>query len=536
MAEYTLDALIVGAGFSGLHVLHKLRKVGLNVKIFEAGHGIGGTWFWNRYPGARTDCDHTVYQFTQDDIHKGFKFSERFAGQKQLLAYFHHVDNKLNLRRDIQFNTRVISADFSLSRSQWLVKSDDGKITWARHLVLCTGFAERVYTPAFEGLNDFKGELFHASRWPESGVAMTGKRVAVIGTGASGVQIIQEIAEDVSHLTVYQRTPNLALPMQQSTIQDQSKWKFPQEHEYPTTFAKVRETFFGLDMNNSKLNAMDATPEERRFLYEYLYKLGGFAFTLGNYQDVITNQEANNEAYKFWCEKTRARINDPVKQEILAPATPPHPIFAKRPSLEQRYYEVFNQSNVDIINIRQSPIVKITEGGIQTANEGEIDFDIIVLATGFDSVTGGILNIQIDNGNNETIQDKWKEGTWTNLGMTTAGFPNMFFLYGPQAPTAFSNGPTCIEVQGDWIAELIAYMVAEKKTSVVATKKAEDSWKKSVNYAWNATLFDAADSWYNGANIPGKPREPLNYIGGIPTYIAALEASSKNNYEGFLIA
>lgn len=535
MTETTLDALLVGAGFAGLHVLHKLRKEGLNAKIFEAGPGIGGTWYWNRYPGARTDSIHTVYQFTQDDIYKGFKFSERFAGQKQLLAYFRHVDEKLNLSRDIQFNTRVISAEFSTSRSQWHVKSDDGKFTWARHLVLCTGFAEREYTPPFDGLDNFNGKLFHASRWPESVVEMKGKRVAVIGTGATGVQIIQEIAGDVSYLAVYQRTPNLALPMQQSTIQDQSKWKFPQEDEYPTLFSKVRETFFGLDMCSAKQNAMDATPEERRILYEDLYKLGGFAFILGNYQDVITNQEANNEAYSFWCEKTRVRINDPVKQEILAPKTPPHPIFAKRPSLEQNYYDVFNQSNVDIINVRQSPIVKITKAGIQTVNEGEIDFDIIIFATGFDSVTGGILNIHINNGANETIQDKWKPGTWTNLGMTTAGFPNMYFLYGPQAPTAFSNGPTCIEVQGDWIAELIAYMRAENKTSVVATKAAEDSWKKSVNDAWNATLFPAADGWYNGANIPGKPVEPLNYIGGIPAYIAALDASSKNNYEGFVL-
>lgn len=535
MTENTLDALIVGAGFAGLHVLHNLRKNGLSATIFEAGSGIGGTWFWNRYPGARTDSIHTVYQFTQDDIHKGFKFSERFAGQRQLLDYFRHVDSKLNLSKNIQFNTRVISAEFSASRSQWLVKSDDGKLTWARHLILCTGFAERKYTPPFEGLAEFKGKMFHASRWPESDVALKGKRVAVIGTGATGVQIIQEIAEDVSHLTVYQRTPNLALPMQQSTVHDQSKWKFPQEDEYPEIFAKVRETFFGLDMNSVPLNAMDVTPEERRLLYEDLYNIGGFAFILGNYQDAITDQESNNESYAFWCEKTRARINDPVKQEILAPKTPPHPIFAKRPSLEQTYYDVFNQSNIDIINVRSSPIVKITEIGIQTVNEGEIEFDVIVFATGFDSVTGGILNIHITNSDSETIQDKWKDGAWTNLGMTTAGFPNMYFLYGPQAPTAFSNGPTCIEVQGDWIVELIVHMKAANKTCVVATKDAENSWKQSVNDAWNATLFPAADGWYNGANIPGKPIEPLNYIGGIPAYIAALEASSKSNYEGFVL-
>lgn len=536
--EYTLDALIVGAGFSGLHVLNKLRKEGFNAKIYETGSGIGGTWFWNRYPGARTDSSNVFYQLMQDDIWQGFEWQERFADQKQLLAYFNHVDQKLCLSKDIQFKTRVISAEFNKSRGQWFIQSNNGHEihTWASHLVLCTGFAERRYTPPFKGLNNFEGELYHTSLWPENGVNLIGKRVAVVGTGASGVQVIQEIAADVAHLTVYQRTPNLALPMQQSNVNNQNRWKFPHHSEYESIFAGTRKSFFGMDRNFVELNTMDVAVDKRRQFFEDLFADGGFAFVIGNYQDVITNQDANDEAYKFWCERTRARINDPLKKEILAPTIPPHPIFAKRASLEQRYYEVYNQSNVDIINIRLSPIIEISNTGIQSQNEGLTKFDVIILATGFDSITGGILNIKIINGDGETLQDKWKEGTWTNLGLSTAGFPNMNFLYGPQAPTALSNGPTCIEIQGDWIVKLMVYMRDQNKTTVVATKEAENDWKRKLNDLWNSTLFCNTESWYNGANIPGKPVEPLNYAGGIPSYVDALETCAKNDYRGFILS
>ncbi|KAG4072442.1 hypothetical protein HA402_004374 [Bradysia odoriphaga] len=536
--EDTLDALIVGAGFSGLHVLYKLRKEGFKVKIHETGGGIGGTWFWNRYPGARTDSTNTFYQYMQDEIWQGFEWTERCPGQKQLMDYFQHVDKKLCLSKDILFRTKVISAEFNVSRGKWLVKSDNGNIihTWASHLVLCTGFAERRYTPPFKGLTDFKGEIYHTSLWPDREVNFKGKRVAVVGTGASGVQVVQEIAGDVEHLTVYQRTPNLALPMQQSTIDNQSKWKFPHHSKYQELFDGTRTSFFGLDRNFAKINTMDVPADERRQFYEYLFAEGGFAFILGNYQDVLTSEEANGEAYKFWCEKTRARIDDPSKKDILAPIVPPHPIFAKRCSLEQRYYEAYNRSNIEIIDIRKSPIIEFTSSGIRTDQEGLTEFDVIVLATGFDSVTGGILNINITNGNGETLQDKWKEGTWTNLGLSTADFPNMYFLYGPQAPTALSNGLTCIEIQGDWIVELMVYMRAHNKTTNVATKEAENDWKRKVNDFWNLTLFCRTASWYNGGNVPGKPIEPLNYAGGIPAYIAALTLCAENGYQGFVLS
>ncbi|KAJ6638612.1 Baeyer-Villiger monooxygenase, partial [Pseudolycoriella hygida] len=507
--EGTLDALIVGAGFAGLYVLYKLRNEGLNVKIFEGGSGIGGTWFRNRYPGARTDSANVFYQFMEDGIWQSFNWNEKFAGQKELLSYFNHVDQMLQLSKDIQFNTKVKSAEFHKS-------------------------CEIRYTPPFKGLTDFRGDVYHTSLWPESEVNFKGKRVAVIGTGASGVQVIQEIGPDVEHLTVYQRTPNLALPMRQTVLKSPATPS--QRSEYQELFALTRKSFFGMDRNFVKTNAMDVTADDRKQLFEELYATGGFAFAIGNYQDFLVNKDANDAAYAFWCEKTRARIDDPMKKDLLAPIIPPHPIFAKRASLEQRYYEVFNQKNVDIIDVRKSSIIEMTASGIRTEKEGVTEFDVIILATGFDSVTGGILNIQIVNGEGEKLTDKWKEGTWTNLGLCTADYPNMYFLYGPQAPTAFSNGPTCIEIQGDWIAKLIVYMKDQNKSIVVATKEAEIEWKCKVMNLWNATLFCETPSWYNGANIPGKRIEPLNYAGGIPAYVNDLKTCAENGYEGFNIS
>lgn len=533
-----VDVLIVGAGFAGLHMLQKLRKLNFKVKVYEAGSDIGGVWHWNCYPGARVDSDFPFYQFTQDDIYKDFEWTERFPGQAELTRYFKHVDNKLNLSKDIKFNTRVTSAEFDGRTNQWIVKinNNDAIVANAKFLMLCTGSFDRNYTPPFKGVDKFRGKTVHTSHWPRDGVDVTGKRVSVIGTGSSGVQVIQEIAPQVGHLTVYQRTPNLALPMQQSFRMDQTKWKFPAVESIPETFKKTRHTFSGMDFDNIQQNAVDVTAKEREMVFEDLFKNGGFAFWVGTFKDILYNQESNDAAYQFWCKKTRARINDPVKQEILAPTVPPHPFGTKRPSLEQRYYEVFNQENVDIINVRKSPIIEITEQGIKTENEGVVNADVIVFATGFDALTGGILNIRMKNDRNQTIQDKWKNRVLTHFGIAVAGFPNMFFTYGPQAPTAFANGPVCVEVQGDWIIDLLVRMRNEGKTKVEATEQAELEWKQRVNDEWNNSLFPLANSWYQGVNIPGKPQEALSYSGGMIEYRSVLDECAKNGYEGFVIS
>lgn len=535
-AENSVDVLIVGAGFSGLHLLQKLRKLDFRAKIYESGSGLGGTWHWNRYLGARVDSDCTFYQYSQDDIWKGFDWTERFPAQPELERYFKHVDDKLNLSKDILFNTTVTSAEFCHSRDQWLVKTDvDGITTWANVFILCTGAADYKYTPSFPGLHKYKGITCHTKAWPKS-LNVADKRVAVIGTGASGIQVIQEVASDVRHLTVFQRTPNMALPMQQSSIEDQRNWKFPPYEKRQEILTNSRTTFSGLDMDYKQLNGADATPEERRAVFKDLFTRGGFHFVAANYQDILLNRETNTAAYEFWCEATRARINDPIRKDILAPLIPPHPFGAKRNSLEQNYYEVFNQDNVDIIDVRKYPIIEITEEGIKTADGNETNVDIIIFATGFDALTGAILNIEIKTDDNKSLQDKWRNGVWTNVGMTTADFPNMFFLYGPQAPTSFANGPSLAEIQGDWIVRLLAYMRNKNKTKIVATGEAERNWKKMIIEFWNMSLCPEAESWYQGANIPGKTKEPLIFAGGIPRYVEHLEESAKNDYSGFVLS
>ncbi|XP_021953617.1 baeyer-Villiger monooxygenase [Folsomia candida] len=535
-SEDMCEILVIGAGFSGIYALHNLRKRKFNVKVYEAGTNMGGTWYWNRYPGARVDTDNPIYQFNEEGLWD-FAWTERFPAHPELQEYFRYLDDKLQLSRDIEYNTNVSAAQFDNARNQWQVKTDDGRVTWANHLFLCTGSTTTRYTPPFKGLDRFKGICHHSYVWPKAGVNFDGKRVAVIGTGASAVQIIQEIGSKVGHLTVYQRTPNLCLPMQQAKAADPSKgaW-FPPKSKFPEIFGAARKSFSGLNFDWERKNAADVTPEERRALYESLYAHGGFAFWLANFRDMLFDKESNAYAYTFWAEKARARIHDVVKRDILAPLVAPHAFGIKRPCLEQSYYEVFNQSNVDLVNVRESPILEITENGVRT-EKGVVEVDIIVLATGFDSLTGSIKSIDIRNGKGESLRDMWKRnGTSTYLGLTTAGFPNLWYMYGPQAPTPLGNGPTIIEIQGEWLVELMVRMRDEKRKVVDAKKESEESWTKEVWDVWEASLFPGADSWYQGANIPGKTREPLCYAGGYPRYEDLLNKIAADGYKTFNLA
>jgi len=536
-AENVLDALVVGAGFGGLYCLHQLRKEGFVTKLFEAGSGMGGTWFWNRYPGARVDSDFPLYQFGDKELWD-FDWTERFPGHAELRRYFEHVDRKLNLSKDIQFNTCVTAAAWDGSNSYWLVQTSFGQSVKARHLFLCVGSTWKAYTPPFKGIQNFKGEIHHSSAWPESRVDYAGRRVAVIGTGASGVQIIQEVGPTVAHLTVYQRTPNLAIPMRQYPLHGEGSWKCEPKEDYHRIFRDSFNTYSGLvlDMDWNPKKAMDATPEERQELYEHLWNRGGFAFWVGTFHDILYNQEANETAYKFWCSKTRARIIDPVKKDLLAPVVPPHPFGTKRPCLEQRYYEVYNQENVDLFNIRESPILEITDKGIITEKEGLTEVDIIILATGFDNLTGSLLNIKLTNGKGQSLQEYWKNGTSTYLGLSIAGFPNCYFTYGPQGPTPFCSGIASAAIQGGFAIKLMTKMRNEKLKIAEAQAEAENQWTTRVRDLWESSLFPLAESWYQGANIPGKKKEALAYVGGLPKYIKELEQCAKNNYEGFALA
>ncbi|OXA63188.1 baeyer-Villiger monooxygenase [Folsomia candida] len=528
-----LDSVIVGAGFAGLHTLWKLKELGFSTKVLEMGPDVGGTWYWNRYPGARVDSDIPMYQLPVEKVWSSFEWSERFPKRDEILSYFHHFVETLDLKRNIEFNSCVVSATFDESRHLWEVKTSTGSITLATHLILCVGSSCRKYIPNFPGLNKFKGRIYHSAEWPENPVELEGKRVSVVGTGASGVQIIQEVGPIVDHLTVYQRTPNLALPMQQTKSRDAL---FAQKSKYGDLFKKMRTTFSGMNVDFIPKKFEDTTLEERREMYENCFRLGGLNFSLANFAEMFFDQKVNDEVYAFWAEKVRKRVTNETKRDLLAPLVQPHPFGTKRPSLEQSYYEVCSQDNVDIINVKESPIVEITPTGIKTADGGHIETDVIVLATGFDAYTGGMLEISIQNGVGFSLKDKWAEGTSTFLGLALHGFPNMHFIYGPQAPTALSNGPSCIEIQTEWLAELLVFMKAGGKTRVEADKEAEDVWVGQVKQIWDSSLFFKAESWYQGANIPGKKKEPLNFAGGIPVYLKALEDCKAEGYKGFNFA
>jgi cation diffusion facilitator CzcD-associated flavoprotein CzcO len=402
-----------------------------------------------------------------------------------------------------------------------------------KHFVLATGFAAKRYIPNFKGLDKFKGLCTHTATWPQGGVDLKGKRVGVIGTGASGVQTIQEIAPDVAQLTVFQRTPNLALPMQQQKLDAATQNR--NKSSYPDIFKLRRETFGGFHYDFIQRDTESDSPEKRKALYDQLYKNGGFHFWLGAYKDLLFSKSANNIAYNYWRDATRARINDPKVAAQLAPTDAPHAFGTKRPCLEQRYYEVYNQPNVELVPLKENPIIEVTETGIRTKDRF-YELDIIVLATGFDSVTGGLTQIDIHGKDGRTMKDRWAQGVYTYLGLATSGFPNLFYMYGPQGPTAFCNGPTCVEIQGDWIVDTVDYMLKNKHKSIEPTTEAEIEFKKHVDDLCNVTLFPETDSWYMGANIPGKVRESLNYAGGVPLYIKEIEECAKSGYKGFAIA
>ncbi|KAF9464913.1 cyclohexanone monooxygenase [Collybia nuda] len=516
-----LDALVVGAGFSGIYQLYQLRKRGFSVKIFEAAGGLGGTWYWNCYPGARVDSDFSIYQFALEELWKDWDFSERFPGWEELREYFHYVDGKLNLSRDIAFNTQAVT-------------TQHGTVVHPRFLILCTGYTSEPYFPDYRGLATFEGECHHTARWPQGGLELKGKRVGVIGTGASGVQMIQESGPIASHLTVFQRTANIAMPLRQ--IKFDRKMHKEMKELHPFILRRRLQTFTRFHYDIIPKSLFDITPEERILIFEDQWSKGGFSFWLGTFEDIFRDQSANDEAYAFWRKKVLQRIDDPEMQRKFAPVVQPHPFGAKRPSLEHQYFEVFNRPNVTLVDIKENPIAEVTPKGVKTQDGVEHELDIIILATGFDAVTGSITHIDIKGTDGVPIRDKWAKGASTYLGVMTANFPNMFFTFGPQAPTAFCNGPTCVEIQGDWIVDCIARLQSRSLTRIVPTRAAESDYSKLVKDVASTQLWSRHKSWYTGANIPGKAIEPLNFTGGVPLYGRMLKESTDRGFHGFSLS
>lgn len=531
-SEPDYDIVVVGAGFAGVYQLKHLRDLGFKVVLLEAGSDLGGIWHWNCYPGARVDTHVPMYEYSDPAVWRDWYWEERFPDWRALRRYFHHVDSVWDIRKDVRFNARVERALWDEASRTWTVGTNDGSSLRARLVVMCTGFAATAYIPDLPGLSGFAGVWSHTAHWPPQGISMSGKRVGVIGTGASGVQVVQEAAEVAAEVTVFQRTPILALAMQQRklTREEQDRAKA----HYPEQFRKRTQSNSGFDYEEPSVSALDVSEQDRRATYERLWQEGGFAFWAGGYRDLLLNEQSNRLAYEFWKEKVRARIADPRVAEILAPTDPPHPFGVKRPSLEQTYYDVFNQPNVRVVNLRSTPIERVVADGIETTEE-VFGLDVLVLATGFDAVTGGLTSIDLRGTTGETLAQRWRGGVRTHLGVASHGFPNLLFLYGPQSPSGFCNGPTCAETQGDFVIGLIRDLREDGVTRLEVTSEAEEEWRSMVHGIAAMTLFPRADSWYMGANIPGKTREMLNWPGGLQLYLQSCRSAATAGYPGFML-
>ncbi|KAJ5910502.1 hypothetical protein N7504_005145 [Penicillium tannophilum] len=525
-----LDALIVGAGFGGVYQLKNLREKGFNVKLVDSATDFGGVWYWNRYPGARVDSTVPHYEFSDPALWKDWSWKQRFPGSQELRDYFAFVADKWDLRSDTEFNTFISQAIFDEQSNVWHISSSGGKKFVAKYFLLNTGFSAKRHIPNWKGIDKFRGTWIHPSYWPKEDPDLNGKKVAVIGTGSTGVQLAQELSQVAGEFVLFQRTPNLALPMGQINFKD-GEQGIPRK-DYPDLFNGRRDSYGGFNFNFTPRSTFDDSPEKRMETYEELWKHGDFHFWLASYQDMMFTKEANKEAYDFWKSKVRPRIHDPRLRDILAPEIQPHGFGCKRISLENGFYEIFNQPNTSLVEIKSTPIVEVTERGIKTT-EKEWEFDYVICATGFDAVTGGLLQMDIRGKNGQRLADKWKDGTKTYLGMAVSGFPNMFFTYGPQAPTALCNGPTCAEYQGDFVIGVMEHMRKTGQRCIEAGADAEQLWGKEIRKFAYSSLLPETDSWYMGTNIPGKVREPLVYFGGVPNYYKSLDTCLKGSFAEF---
>ncbi|KAK7722204.1 hypothetical protein SLS64_000737 [Diaporthe eres] len=514
--DIDVDALIVGAGFSGVFMLKTLRDRGLKAVIFEAGNDTGGTWRWNCYPGARVDSAVPEYEFSWPEVYKTWNWSTNYPDFKELRAYFDHVDKVIDVKKDCSFNTVVTSGNFDTAEGKWIVKTADGRTSKARFFILGTGFAAKRYIPDWPGIDKFQGIVHHSSFWPDDEIDVRGKRCAVIGTGASGVQISQEWGPIAGSVKVFQRTPNLAIPMGKRplTVEEQTNSK----HWYHRFFEMRENSFGGFLYNFSEKGTFEDSPEEREKFYQSLFDHGGFVYWLANYKDYLRSAEANTEAYNFWAKTVRSRIGDPRKRDLLAPLKMPHYFGVKRPCLEQNYYEQFNRENVDVIDISKNGVKEFNETGITLEDGAHYEFDVIAIATGFDITTGGMTQMGLKSIESSELETEWKTAANTYLGLTVSGYPNMFHMYGPHGPTLLSNGPATVEVQGRWIADAIVKIKREGVKYINPTKDATKAWKNHINELSDATLFPTTRSTYMGGSLPGKAFEQVNYAGGIPAY------------------
>jgi cation diffusion facilitator CzcD-associated flavoprotein CzcO len=527
------DAVIVGAGFAGLYALHKLRdELGLSARVYEAGDGIGGTWYWNRYPGARSDTSSWIYCYSFDEeLLQEWRWSERYPQQQEVLGYLEHVAERFDLNRDIQLGTRVTAATFDEEGERWEVRTDNGDVVSARFLIAALGALSAANIPDVPGLENFAGDRYHTAEWPHEGVDFTGKRVGVIGTGATGIQVATEIAGQADHLTVFQRTPNYAVPLGNHPLDAEFRQWY--KENYDEIWEQVRHNFSGHDYEPIGKFLQEATPEERERAFRELYERGGFGLWLGNYDDILESKEANDAVSEWVRERIAERVDDPATAERLTPTD--HAFGTKRVPLENGYYEIFNRDNVELVDVKEAPIEEVTATGVRT-KDGEYEFDALVFATGFDAMTGPYNKIDIRGRGGRLLRDKWAEGPRTYLGIMSADFPNLFAVTGPQSPSVLTNMPVAIEQHVEWISGLLGHMREGGLEVVEPTREAEDGWVDHSQEVAHATLFPQSATWYMGANIPGKPQVFLPYLGGLGPYRQRCEGVAANGYEGFAFA
>ncbi|MED1795254.1 NAD(P)/FAD-dependent oxidoreductase [Brevibacillus nitrificans] len=523
------DAVIVGAGFSGLYMLHRLREAGLSACVYEAGDGVGGVWYWNRYPGARCDSESIYYNYTfSEELYQEWTWSSRYPGQPEILRYLNFVADKFDLRRDIQFRTRVTSAHYDDVERKWRIQTNDGATVMATYFISAVGCLSATNVPKMKGLETFEGQWFHTGNWPHEKVEFHGKRVGVIGTGSSGIQSIPVIAEEALHLTVFQRTAQYSSPAQNHELEEAYVQKAKERfHEMKQS---MRESTAGFPYKRSRVSALEVSEEERQQVYESAWAQGGLILT-STFNDLLVNEEANETLSAFIRSKIRAVVHDKKTAEMLMP----NYFFAtKRPILDTRYFETYNRENVTLVNVKADPIVEITPKGVRT-EKGEYELDILVFATGYDAMTGPLMKMDIVGKNGEKLKDKWAEGAnvKTYLGIANAGFPNMFMITGPESPSVLSNMPVSIEQHVEWIADCIHYIREQGYESIEAVKDAEEAWSKHCWEVASATLFTKAESWYTGANIKDKPVGFPIYLGGVGNYRQICTGIAERGYEGF---
>ncbi len=526
-----VDVVVVGAGFAGLYAHHRLRRLGLTLQGYEAAADVGGTWWWNRYPGARCDVESMDYCYSfSPELEQEWTWSERYATQPEILRYADHVADRFDLRRDIEFDTRVTAATWDDAAQRWTVTTDRGGEVSAQFCVMAVGCLSAPKQPEIPGIDTFDGPVLYTSRWPHGGVDLRGRRVGVVGTGSSGIQSIPVIAQEAAHVTVFQRTPNFSMPAKNAPLDPESVRA--RKARYREHRQAMRESRAGVIVPLPELSALSVDDAARQERFGAAWASGTLYGMVAAFNDLLVNRDANDTAAEFVRDRIRDIVDDPELAERLSPRN--HPLGTKRPCLDTDYYATFNRDNVTLVDVRSTPIVEVVPHGIRTAAD-EYPLDVLVFATGFDAMTGPLLAPDIVGAHGQALRDKWVAGPRTYLGLAIAGFPNLFLVTGPGSPSVLVNMLVAIEQHVDWIADCIASLRQRGVASIAATEEAEDSWVDHVNQVASRTLFPTAESWYTGANVPGKPRVFMPYIGGFPAYDGICQDVATADYRGFTL-